>query len=197
MVELNLSDDRVRLAVLVVVLLLAAIVAAVNLWEGGGISGTASRRGGLAYESRDVPPLLIDGIGSDREVSAASSGNPFAYRPPPTPTPNLTPPPTPTPTGPRIVRPTPTPRVVIGLDGQRLPPPPPFDRDFIGSLGPRSLPVAAFRKPGRDTSEVEVAWEGEVIDEVFIVREIGHESVTIGFVGYPPSEDQRVPLSEK
>jgi hypothetical protein len=29
------------------------------------------------------------------------------------------------------------------------------------------------------------------------VREIGLESVLIGFVGYDPSEDTRVPLSEK
>jgi hypothetical protein len=37
---------------------------------------------------------------------------------------------------------------------------------------------------------------GDVLDDVFIVREIGFESVIIGFVGYDPSEDTRVPLSE-
>jgi hypothetical protein len=36
-----------------------------------------------------------------------------------------------------------------------------------------------------------------VLDDIFIVREIGLESVLIGFVGYDPSEDTRVPLSEK
>ncbi len=197
MVDLKLSDDRVRLGVLLVVLAVVAVVAVINLWERGSISGVADRQGGLAYESRGVPPLLIGTIGAQDEATAATSGNPFAYRPPPTPTPNLTPPPTPTPRGPRVVVPTPTPRVVIGLDGERLPPPPPFNREFIGYLGPAGFPVAVFREPSSDSSDVEVAWVGEVLDEVFIVRGIGLESVTIGFVGYPPSEDQRVPLSEK
>jgi len=38
--------------------------------------------------------------------------------------------------------------------------------------------------------------EGEILDKVFIIREIGHESVLIGFVGYDSSEDTRVPLAE-
>ena len=50
--------------------------------------------------------------------AAESSGNPFAYRMPPTPTRNLTPPPTPTPRGPRIARPTPTPRIARGVNGE-------------------------------------------------------------------------------
>ena len=56
----------------------------------------------------------------------------------------------------------------------------------------------AFRKSGEepDLSEVEVAKVGDVIDGVFIVRDVGLESVTIGYVGYHPSEDTRVPLAE-
>ena len=38
---------------------------------------------------------------------------------------------------------------------------------------------------------------GDVLDGIYIVREIGLESVLIGFVGYARSEDTRVPLSEK
>jgi hypothetical protein len=57
--------------------------------------------------------------------------------------------------------------------------------------------VAAFRRKGEDSStEIDVAIVGTVLDGVFIVREIGLESVVIGFVGYAPSEDTRVPLSE-
>ena len=60
------------------------------------------------------------------------------------------------------------------------------------------MQVAAFRKGGGDSgsSEIEVAVVGSVLDDIFIVREIGLESVVIGFVGYAPSEDARVPLSE-
>jgi hypothetical protein len=58
--------------------------------------------------------------------------------------------------------------------------------------------VAAFRRKGeeRGSSEIDVAVAGSVLDGIFIVREIGLESVVIGFVGYAPSEDTRVPLSE-
>ncbi len=58
--------------------------------------------------------------------------------------------------------------------------------------------VAAFRKKDEEagSSEIDVAVAGAVLDGVFIVREIGLESVVIGFVGYAPSEDTRVPLSE-
>jgi hypothetical protein len=60
------------------------------------------------------------------------------------------------------------------------------------------MQVAAFRKtgPDPDLAEIEVAKVGDVMDGIFIVREIGLESVMIGFVGYDPSEDTRVPLSE-
>ena len=43
---------------------------------------------------------------------------------------------------------------------------------------------------------VDVGVEGEILEDVFIIREIGHESVLIGFVGYDSSEDTRVPLAE-
>jgi len=87
----------------------------------------------------------------------------------------------------------------MGLDGKPKPPPPPFNRTYIGHFGPIDLQIAAFRKSGGDpdTTEVEVVRVGGVIDGVFIVREIGFESVEIGFVGYDPSEDTRVPLAEE
>ena len=96
-------------------------------------------------------------------------------------------------------RPTRAPRQAVGSDGSPKPPPPPFDREFIGYLGPVPKQVAAFRKKGSgsDTSEIDIAVVGDVLDDIYIVREIGLESVLIGFVGYAHSEDTRVPLSEK
>jgi hypothetical protein len=198
MTDLKLSDDRVRLGILVGILVVVGAVFLTRLWGGGGITGPSAVRGGFDYQARNVPPLMVEGLEGAETHSAESSGNPFAYRMPPTPTRNLTPPPTPTPRGPRIARPTPTPRIAFGVNGEELPPPPPFDREFIGYLGPAPMPIAAFRRSGpQGTTEIEVAWVGEVLDEIFIIREIGLESVTIGFVGYAPSEDERVPLSEK
>ena len=96
-------------------------------------------------------------------------------------------------------RPTPTPRTALGADGQVMPPPPPFNREYLGHFGPIPFQVAAFRSGGDQPgdSEIEVAVVGGVLDDIFIVREIGLESVVIGFVGYDPSEDTRVPLSDK
>jgi len=90
------------------------------------------------------------------------------------------------------------PHMALGADGRPKPPPPPFDREFLGHFGPLRMQVAAFRKtgPDPDLAEIEVAKVGDVMDGIFIVRQIGLESVMIGFVGYDPSEDARVPLSE-
>ena len=193
-----LGNERLRLAVLLAVLAGVAVVAIIRMFGGGGIGGSGSRTGKLEYEARNLEPLQTESIGQLDDHMAETGGNPFAFRPPPTPTPNLTPPATPIPRPTRAPRPTPTPRVAIGADGQPKPPPPPFDREYIGHFGPGWMQVAAFRRKGEEpgSSEVDVAVAGTVLDEVFIVREIGLESVVIGFVGYAPSEDTRVPLSE-
>jgi len=198
MAESKLGNERVRLAVLLAVLAVAAVVAAIRLLGSGGIGGGASRSGELEYEARNLQPLQTDAIGRQNDQSVESGGNPFAFRPPPTPTPNLTPPPIPIPRPTMPPRPTPTPRIAIGSDGEPKPPPPPFNREYIGHFGPGLMQVAAFRREGEESgsSEIDVAVVGTVLDGIFIVREIGLESVVIGFVGYAPSEDTRVPLSE-
>jgi hypothetical protein len=198
MAEGRLGNERVRLAILLAVLAAVAVGAGIRFLGGGGIGGGRSRSGELEYEARNLQPLQTDGIGRQDDQSVESGGNPFAFRPPPTPTPNLTPQPTPIPRPTMPPRPTPTPRIAIGEDGELKPPPPPFDREYIGHFGPGSIQVAAFRREGDEagSSEIDVAVEGTVLDGIFIVREIGLESVVIGFVGYAPSEDTRVPLSE-
>jgi hypothetical protein len=185
------------LAALLGVLAVVVIVAAIRFLGGGGMAGSATGSGGLEYTARNIPPLEISGVRGTTGEQVDSEGNPFAYRPPPTPTRNLTPPPTPIPRATMPPRPTPTPRIAYGLDGRPKPPPPPFNREYIGYLGPKPMLVAAFRKGGQDSTDIEVAVVGDVIDDIYIVRAIGLESVTIGFVGYDVSEDTSVPLSEK
>jgi hypothetical protein len=198
MADSKLRNERIRLAVLFAVLAVVVVVAGIRLLGGGGIGGGRSRSRELEYEARNLQPLHTDAIGQQDDQSVESGGNPFAFRPPPTPTPNLTPPPTPIPRPTRPPRPTPTPRVAIGADGEPKLPPPPFTREYIGHFGPGLTQVAAFRRKGDEpgSSEIDVAVAGTVFDGIFIVREIGLESVVIGFVGYAPSEDTRVPLSE-
>jgi len=199
MAESKPDSERIRTVVLLVILAVVAVVAGVRFWGGGGITGGGAKTGELDYVARDLPPLELEALEREAVGAAESARNPFAFGPPPTPTPNLTPKPTRPPLPTRPPRATPTPRLALGADGQPKPPPPPFDREFFGYFGPAHLQVAAFRKSDGDPdlTEIEVAVVGDVLDEIFIVREIGLESVVIGFVGYDPSEDTRVPLAEK
>jgi hypothetical protein len=199
MAEAKPGSERTRLAVLLAILVAVVVVAGVRFWSDEAITGRAARSDQLDYVARELPPLELAQLDHDPEGSAVSERNPFAFGPPPTPTPNLTPRPTRPPRPTMRPRQTPTPRLAIGADGRPKPPPPPFDRDYIGYFGSVQLQVAAFRKQSSDPEagrQVEVAVVGDVLDEIFIVREIGLESVVIGFVGYDPSEDTRVPLAE-
>jgi hypothetical protein len=189
--------ERTRLAVLLTIMAVVAVVAIAMTLRRGRLSGDSAAGGQIDYEPHNLPrlevALLEDGSGD----AGAGNRNPFTFGAPPTPTPR---PPTPTrPVVQTTPRPTPTPRMARGLDGEVKPPPPPFDREYLGYFGPLRLQVAAFRKSGKepDTSEIEVATAGDVLEEIFIIREIGLESVVIGFVGYDRSEDTRVPLAEK
>jgi hypothetical protein len=198
MADEKTGNERTRLVVLLAVLAVLVTVAAIHFLRGGSIGGRGSRSTELDYEARNLQPLQIESIGQSDEQLTDTDGNPFAFRPPPTPTPNLTPPPTAIPRPTLPPRPSPTPRIAVGEHGEIMPPPPPFDREYIGRFGPAPMQVAAFRRQGEDSSsEIDVGVVGTVLDGVFIVREIGLESVVIGFVGYAPSEDTRVPLSEK
>lgn len=191
------QDNRTRVTLLVGLLGVMAVVVVAQLLRsrdgiGGGLSGNR-----ISYEVHNLSALEPLEPRADGAV-AEFRRNPFIYGAPPTATPR---PVTPLPTQPPVQRtpsPTPTPRMALGADGRPKPPPPPFDREFLGHFGPLRMQVAAFRKtgPDPDLAEIEVAKVGDVMDGIFIVREIGLESVMIGFVGYDPSEDARVPLSE-
>lgn len=189
--------EQIRLwaAIALVVVLIAVVIFQVMRGRGGASGGKGGER--ISYDLHNLPALESPEPGGEAAV-VKFERNPFVYGVRPTPTPR---PVTPVPTRPPVRRtpaPTPTPRLARGADGSVMPPPPPFNRDFLGHFGPLSVQVAAFRKqgPDPDLAEIEVAKVGDVLDDIFIVREIGYESVKIGFVGYDPSEDTRVPLAE-
>jgi hypothetical protein len=183
-----------RQIVLLVILAVAVVIAVVKNFGGGAIGGPQFRSAELSFTPRPLPRLEGDLPPGAGEAGGDSfTRNPFTFGAPPTPTRNLTPPPTRVPPSPQPPRPTPTPRTGKGIDGEVLPPPPPFERTYIGFFGPVRLQVAAFRD--RD-DRIEVATVGDVLDDVFIIREIGLESVKIGFVGYSEEEDTRVPLAD-
>ena len=197
MAEAKPDNDRLRMIVLLAVLAIVGVVAGIRFWGGSVIAGGAEQSEAMEYTARNLPLLEIGDLDQLGGETAASGGNPFTFRPPPTPTPNLTPPPTPMSRPTLPPRPTPTPRRAKGADGVWKRPPPPFDREYIGYLGPAPMLVAAFRRAGQESVEIEIAVIGDVLDEIYIVRAIGLESVKIGFVGYDASEDTSVPLSDK
>ena len=194
----NPKADRIRLYALLALIAVLAVVLLVYLAGRGGGSAGGQSADRIAYESHDLPALESTDFDRIDLASVDFQRNPFIFGARPTPTPR---PVTPSPTRPIVRRSppaTPTPRMARGIDGSVKPPPPPFDREFIGHFGPLHLQVAAFRIRGNDPdiSEIEVATVGDVLDDIFIIREIGFESVVIGFVGYDRSEDTRVPLAE-
>ena len=191
--------EKARLAVLLALLLVVLVVALMRLWGSDTLITANASLDEVSYSPRQLPVLAS--WDANQEPVAAADGehrNPFTFGAPPTPTPDLTPKPTPTP------RPTSPPVTPPPAPPRRPPPPQPRPprraREYLGHIGPPRKKVAAFRKkPSSPDSpkEIEVAVQGEVLDDKFIVREIGFESVLIGFVGFDLSEDARVPLADK
>ena len=70
--------------------------------------------------------------------------------------------------------------------------PPQFTYKYIGTFGSAGNPIATFSGNG----EIINVRVGETIDGKFILKNIGMESVDIGFVGFPPNETTRVPLGQ-
>jgi len=198
MADRKLTPEQLRMAVLLVILVIVGTMAAKRMISTGAIAESEKRQSGTEYETRDLPRLAEIAVPDGDEVEALTERNPFTFGAPPTPTRNLTPPPTRPPLPTRPPRPTPTPRIYRGENGNEKGPPPPFVRKYIGYFGPSHLRVAAFRRQGEipETIKIDVGIEGEVLDGKFIIREIGLESVIIGFVGYDISEDTRVPLAD-
>ncbi len=176
------------LAVLAV-LVLVLVVQRQRARTGGGGPGEMAE---VSFRHRPVPKLDLAALTPVPVGKVKGGRNPFIFGRRPTPTPNLTPRPTLPPRPTRPPRPTPTPWVVHTADGKTLPPPPRFPDTYIGFFGPAEKLVAVFRR-GKD---VEVAPIGGTIGEKFIVRKIGFDSVTIGYVGYPEEVTTRVPLEK-
>lgn len=70
------------------------------------------------------------------------------------------------------------------------PKPPQFTLQYLGKFGPEERPIAVFTD-GKSILNVQ---EGEVIQDKFIVGQIGMESVEIQFVGFPNWPPQRLPV---
>lgn len=103
--------------------------------------------------------------------------------PPPTPTP--APPPPPAPGSKGFVGPMPPPPPTP------TPVPPEISFKFIGTFGPKDLPIAVLVSGDQLLN----AHAGDVVFDRFILRTIGYESVDVGFVGYPATVTKRLGIT--
>ncbi len=85
-------------------------------------------------------------------------------------------------------------------EGPEVPPPPPpptppaFNYQYLGSFGTPERPIAVFAS-GEEIINVRL---GETFgNNRFILRNIGIESVDIGYVGFPQNRQKRVPVGPK
>lgn len=121
--------------------------------------------------------------------------NPFDYYQPPPPVPPKPPGPTPEELARRAEEER---RRQEELERQREenPPPPPkptppaFQLTYLGSFGPEERRIAVFT----DGEQIYNALVGDVLEEKFVVSDIGFESVSITYVGFPEEPARRVAI---
>jgi len=139
---------------------------------------------------QDVPFISIEDLNPPRArgTGASEGRNIFDLR-----APTPTPPPTPTKAPP--TPPQPGSEVFVGPLPPPLPTPTPVPPDinfkFIGTFGPRDSPIAVLVLGDQLLN----AHAGDVVFDRFILRNIGYESVDVGFVGYNPAVTKRLAIT--
>jgi hypothetical protein len=152
--------------------------------EAGG-RATQARRG-AAGDVDTVVEVNVAALAPD-EGGFEVGRDPFRYGAVPTPVPP--PPPPPPPPEPRF-DPTPDPNYVPPPPPPPTPPPPPsIDHlRFLGTFGPARARIAVIASG----PEIYNVREGAVLEQQFVVRQIGYESVAIGFVDFPDAAPRRL-----
>ncbi|HEX9303043.1 MAG TPA: hypothetical protein VGA31_01190 [Thermoanaerobaculia bacterium] len=129
-----------------------------------------------ALTARDLEPHLRGGaVDTGRDLFDFREPTPT---PPPVPTPVPTIPPTFGPPGPPTPLPTPA--------------PPNIAFQLIGIFGPKDRPIAVLRSGDQITN----ARKGDVVFGQFKIQNVGYESIDVGFVGFPPAETRRLPITQ-
>jgi hypothetical protein len=191
-------NEQQRRNLMLVLLAVLVVVAAWRflpalLQDGGGGVGRAGRDRGDAAAGEAVRVVTLDVGELSGEPRDYSPGrNPFTYyqKPPP--------PPPPGPTPEELRQRAEAERLrQEELQRQRAdapppvppkPQPPPFQLTYLGSFGPEHRRIAVFS----DGEEIYNALVGDVLNDKFVVADIGFESVTITYVGFPDEPATRV-----
>ena len=137
----------------------------------------------------DVPFISVEDLNPLRARGTGTQGrNIFDMRAPtlvPPPTPTKAPPPPPGPGSQAFVGPLPPPAPTP------TPVPPDVTFKFIGTFGPRDGTIAVLVLGDQLLN----AHAGDVVFDRFILRNIGYESVDVGFVGYSPAITKRLGIT--
>jgi hypothetical protein len=153
-----------------------------------GRPGRPMKAGQSALEVRDVVELRLGALEVE-PVEFQVGRDPFRFGPAPAP------PPPPPPTADELAALEDARRRAedrarqVAVENAK-PRPPVFDLTYLGSFGPAGRRVAVFSDKGRQ--EILNARRGEVLRGKFILDEIGLESVSLKFVGFPEVPAQRV-----
>jgi hypothetical protein len=121
--------------------------------------------------SRDGLDVGRDLFGIPREPTRKPPPTPFPPPPPPGDTRFIGPLPPP--------GPTPTPK------------PPEITFKFVGTFGPKGHPIAVIQ----EGDKVYNVRAGDILFDKFVLRNVGYESLDIGFVGYPETESRRIGIT--
>ncbi len=150
--------------------------------------GGARARAEKKIAPEDVPFINREMLEAPRARRGEDERNIFDVREPtkrPLPTPTPGPPPPPAPGSAAFIGPLPPPPPTP------TPVPPQVSFKFIGTFGPKEQPIAVLVMGDQLVN----ARSGDVVFEHFILRNVGYESVDIGFVGYPPSVRTRLGIT--
>lgn len=150
----------------------------------GGSAGVGGPAGQRSVVDAEVEALRIGSLNRKTDVFTPGRnlfqfGAPPRKRVKPTPAPKPPPPP------------QPQPQVAQAAPQPAQPParrPPKIDFTYMGSFGPDGRRIAVFT----DSETIYNAMVGEVIKDVFVVANIGFESVDIEFEGFPDAEPERL-----
>ncbi|HEY1249694.1 MAG TPA: hypothetical protein VGH97_00805 [Thermoanaerobaculia bacterium] len=116
------------------------------------------------------------------EVGRDLFGVPMEPTKPPPPTPYPPPPP---PGDTRFIGPLPPPPPTP------TPRPPEITFKFVGTFGPKGHPIAVIQ----EGDKVYNVRAGDVLFDKFVLKNVGYESIDVGFVGYPQSESRRIGIT--